>query len=290
MYDTLVLSGNSTNAVVILGALQRLYDAKIIYADDIVNYVATSSGSIISVLLAVGYTPLDVLCYVCVERPYDRMRCMNVGNLILRGKSLTSIEPLRSIVGDMVKDKCGGRIPTLREMYARNRKKLVFVSYDLTRDEKVYVGADNLRFRDLNIVEAAMMSCSFPFIFEPYQFDGSAFVDGGIVDNFPLDYARKELVGGDVESAGSVIGVYIQNPMKPYSSDAGNIALFTRLFQIFVNETTESKIRGAEKITNERTTVIRVETKPNFFNFDQNNPEILAMFDAGYASVKKKSL
>lgn len=59
MYDTLVLSGNNTNAIVILGALQYLKDNKLF--ENIDNYVDTSSGYAMALLLFLNYTPLDIL-------------------------------------------------------------------------------------------------------------------------------------------------------------------------------------------------------------------------------------
>jgi predicted acylesterase/phospholipase RssA len=61
-YKTLVLSGNSTNAVVSLGALQYIYELN--YLKDIQTYVAVSSGTIISVLLSIGYTPIEIISYI----------------------------------------------------------------------------------------------------------------------------------------------------------------------------------------------------------------------------------
>jgi predicted acylesterase/phospholipase RssA len=68
-YDTIVLSGNSTNAVLTMGGIQVLHDKG--QLNDLKYYVGTSSGSILGCLMSVGYNPLDLLCYLCINKPYS---------------------------------------------------------------------------------------------------------------------------------------------------------------------------------------------------------------------------
>ena len=62
-FDTLVLSGGSSKGILILGALQYAYDNFLLNNIDI--YVGTSCGAIIGYLLAIGYTPLEIIVYIC---------------------------------------------------------------------------------------------------------------------------------------------------------------------------------------------------------------------------------
>ena len=93
-YDTLILSGNSTNAIVTLGALQYLSDKD--FLKTVKNYLGTSSGAILSLLLLIGYQPIEILTYICIEKVYKDMVQFNISNMILMGKSLMSFEPIKN--------------------------------------------------------------------------------------------------------------------------------------------------------------------------------------------------
>ena len=58
LYDTLVLSGSSIKGITFLGALQYLYDNSLL--KNVKTFVGTSSGAMISFLLIIGYTPVEI--------------------------------------------------------------------------------------------------------------------------------------------------------------------------------------------------------------------------------------
>ena len=55
---TLVLSGGGLKGIAILGLLQKLYKTGKLNNFD--KFIGTSVGSIISLLLSIGYTPLEI--------------------------------------------------------------------------------------------------------------------------------------------------------------------------------------------------------------------------------------
>lgn len=268
-YDTLILSGNSTNAVVTLGALQRLYDLNLM--NDVKNFVGTSSGSITGLLLAVGYKPIELLCHLCVEKPYNTISCFNIGNLLLMGKSLMKFDPILESVESLVVRKFG-KIPTIKDLYETTGNKFVCVTYNLTLDKREYVSLDT--HPNLAVTFAIRMSCTFPFIFDPFDYDGNLYLDGGIVDNFAIEYGEK--VGL------KCIGVYTKNPQKPFVAGDGNIALLHKLVHVFINSLSEDKMNRSNG-----SNVITINYAPSFFNFTASNSEIIKMFDAGYAICKE---
>ena len=60
-FDTIVLSGGSIKGIVTLGALQ--YAKENYLLENIKTYIGTSSGAIISYLLAIGYNPIEMIVY-----------------------------------------------------------------------------------------------------------------------------------------------------------------------------------------------------------------------------------
>ena len=58
--DTICFSGGGTKALVFIGAVKALIDKNVIKLKNIKKFVGTSAGSIISFLLAIGYTPFEL--------------------------------------------------------------------------------------------------------------------------------------------------------------------------------------------------------------------------------------
>ena len=71
-HDTLVLPGGGIKGLTILGALQYCHDNFLL--TDIVNYVGTSSGSMICYLLAIGYTPVDIITNICCNQIMEKIQ------------------------------------------------------------------------------------------------------------------------------------------------------------------------------------------------------------------------
>jgi NTE family protein len=272
-YDTLILSGNSTNAIVTLGALQYLTDHG--HIKDIKNYIGTSSGAILSLLLLIGYQPIEILTYLCIEKVYKKMVQFNISNMLLMGKPLMSFEPIKSGLEQLIVEKIG-YMPTMRSVEKLGGdKKLVFTTYNLTDDRREYLSSET--YPDLPVIHGIRMSSNFPLVFEPYMYDEKAYLDGGLVDNFAVEYGERV---GD-----RCLGVITNNPQRKYSPhDFGNIEFVWKVFQIFITTVTKDKI--------DRTNcdIIGLDFKSNFFNFESSNNELIEMFDKGYELCKENKL
>jgi predicted patatin/cPLA2 family phospholipase len=266
MYDTIVLSGNNTNAVVILGALQFLKDNKILKRVD--NYVATSSGSIISLLLILNYTPLDILTLICSNHLFKKIN-INFFNF-LHNKSIIDFDIIRNEIESFVLNKLHF-IPTLGYLKTKLNKTLVVTTYNVTKNQLEYITPDT--HSDISVLDAIQMSCSFPFVFELFSYKNNYYIDGGILDNFPIEIGEK--------ISKNCLGLVLKNPLISLGPNYSAFSLFLKIIQIVIISTLTNKIK---KTTCD---VIQIEHKIGFFNFSHDNKEIILMFDAGYARCKE---
>ncbi len=268
-YDTLILSGNSTNAIVTLGALQYLTDNEFIKT--IKTYIGTSSGAILSLLLLIGYQPLEILTYLCIEKVYKNMVQFNISNMLLMGKPLMSFEPIKNCLEQLIIEKLG-YMPTMKNLEKLFGSKLVFTTYNLTDDKREYISSAT--YPDLPVIHGIRMSSNFPLVFEPYMYNEKAYLDGGLVDNFAIEHGED--IGHEC------LGVMTSNPQRKYSPhDFGNIEFVLKVFQIFISTVTN------DKIDRTKCDIVKLDFKSNFFNFDSSNTELIDMFDKGYALCKQ---
>lgn len=262
-YDTLVLSGNSTNAIVTLGALQYLVDVNVLR--NVKTFIGTSSGAIVSLLMMIGYQPLEILTYICVNKVYRSMVRFNISNMLLLGKPLMSFEPIKNCIDTLIIDKLGF-VPTMKDLEKIHGKKIIFPTYNLTDERREYISSET--HPNLSITNGIRMSSNFPLVFEPFIHEGKEYLDGGLVDNFAVEYAS--------DMGGTCLGVMTNNQMKHVKESKGNLEFLCKIFQIFITTVTN------DKISRTKCDIIPLNFPYNFFNFESTNLELMEMFDKGY--------
>ena len=195
----LVLPSGGVKGLYIIGAIQYLYET--IGLGHIQSYYGTSIGAVISGLLIVGYTPLDILVFICVQKIMTLlMTSFNLAK-ILTEKRMIDAKVFTHLLTDMITKKVGF-IPTLGELYTKFQKKLCVVT--ISRDNiytPVYVSSES--HPDLSMVHALHMTSSIPYVFGYAMYDKVEYFDGAFLDPFPILYAsqREEWVFGiDIDS------------------------------------------------------------------------------------------
>lgn len=255
--------------MVSLGALQYLSDHKML--DGIKRFFGTSSGTILSLLLIVGYKPIELLVFICTEKVYKKMGGLNLTNIFMTGKPLMSFEPIKDALELLVVEKIGFT-PTMRQLKDMFDVDFTVTTYNLSDDTREYINHET--HPDLSVISAIRMSSSYPLLFEPYCCDGKLYLDGGIVDNFPIERTDPK------EKS---LGVITLNPQKKYSHELNNIDFALKLLQIFIQTVTIDKIKRVKNCD-----IVVLDTQSVFFNFDSSNNEIIAMFDKGYALCRER--
>ena len=191
---SMVLPSGGIKGIYLLGALHYLYET--CGLDHIQSFYGTSVGSIISGLLIIGFTPMEILIFICVKKIVNCLiNAFNIG-YILTDKKLIDATIFVTILSNMIKEKIG-YIPTLGELYTHFHKKLCVVT--ISRDQPkhpLYLNSDS--HPDLSMVHAIHMSSSIPFVLGYATYDEIEYFDGGVLDQFPIFYAseREECVFG----------------------------------------------------------------------------------------------
>ena len=173
-----VLSGGGARGFAHLGFIQALNEAEIF--PDVIS--GTSSGAIIGVLYADGYTPKEILTFMSSGSRFDFMR------------PALPREGLLQINGIIRLLKTNLRAKSFNEL-----KIPLFVSAtDLNNGKPVY-------FFEGDILEPVIASASIPVLFKPVIINNISYVDGGVLDNLhvhPIENKCKVLIGSFVNSVG----------------------------------------------------------------------------------------
>lgn len=194
----LSLSGGGIRGIAHAGVLKALEenDIKI----DIIG--GTSSGSIISTLYAMGYSPYYI--YILFKRYANDLVSQNslsaitsLGSLMTSKKTkfsgFFSGEEIEKGFNEVALRKGIKKVSdismpiTIPAVDVQNSKEYIFTNI-IPKDSK----NDNKYITDISIGKAIRASSSFPVIFSPCEYEQHKFLDGGILDNFPSLEVRKQ--------------------------------------------------------------------------------------------------
>ena len=179
-YDCIVLSGGALKGIAILGCLQSLKDQKKL--ENVKKYIATSAGAIISYLICIGYTPIEIMVDICINDWIEKLANFDVLKAV-NGMGAISFSTVGEMLERLTIEKIG-RLITLGELYHRYEKLLICCTYNYSRQMVEFL--DGVNHPELPCVVALRMSSNLPILFEPFYYETSYYIDGGILCNFPL--------------------------------------------------------------------------------------------------------
>jgi len=183
---SLVLGGGGMRGISHIGVLKTMARLGIV-PDEIIG---TSMGGIVGALYAMGVSTADMEGIIGDLSKKDYFK-LNLVKFFLRGGRSPSIykgENFHSFLQEVLSEK---EFSALQKPFFTN-------AIALGTGANVFWGLPLLD--DISIPDAVYSSCALPGIFEPLEFKGQHYIDGGIGDSLPLRFAKSR--GADI-----VIGV-----------------------------------------------------------------------------------
>ena len=160
----LALGGGAVLGAAHIGVIRAMEEMNI----EISYVTGTSIGAFVGALYAFGYTSKDI------EKIALRLRWMDISRLALFESGLLSNAKLGDLLGKSLGDKKieDADIP------------LAVLATDITNGDKVVLDKGS-------VAKAVMASTCIPGVFGPVNFNDKILVDGGIVENIPIDTVKK---------------------------------------------------------------------------------------------------
>lgn len=263
---TLVLPSGGIKGTYILGAIQYLYDECGI--KHIKSFYGTSIGAIISGLLIIGYTPLEILVYICVHKIINYLLASFDITKIFRDKSILDSKVFITLLTEMIVSKVGS-MPTLGDLLTNYGKRLCICTISRENSsEPLYISS--LSHPTITLIQALHMSSSIPFVFGYAEYDNVHYFDGGLLDQFPISYASlndDKVFGIDIKRSNTKKDVILDDIIDMISLPMNRISFLLK--KELKNDTVYIEIESQEELTS------------------KNNLETIKMFTNGFRQCKQ---
>ena len=171
----LVLGGGGLKGFAHIGVLIALEELGIKPA----VFAGTSIGSLICAAQVSGMSTDEMTEHARSLRRRDLFRLNRLGMILERthAPSIYQSAPLREVCASVVKDQ------TFEDL----DKPLLVNTVDLQRGSPVVWGLPGLR--DVSVLDAVYASCALPGFYPPGTVGDRSCVDGGVIDNLPVNVA-----------------------------------------------------------------------------------------------------
>lgn len=277
MKKALCFSGGGIKAFAHIGALKALEENNVKF--DMV--AGTSSGSIIAVLYALGYSSDEM--YKTLKKYLKKVRYIDiknifkiVGGLLFTGRIIVDGLNSGSFLTKAMKDVCKEnnvykmndlKIPiAIPAVNLENGEVIIFSSKEIRQNI-----SDEIRYVvDAPIDIAVRSSCSFPVVFSPCMYGKEQLIDGGVREN--VAWRELKEMGAD-----KVLGINFASKSKKGDCCKNLIDIAVRSISLMEHELSNYELDGIDEL-------ITITTK-KIGLLDTSDIEYL--YNKGYEITKK---
>ena len=205
----IVLSGGGARGIAHLGVLEALGESGI----KIDAIAGTSAGAIVAALFAAGNKPYHI------KELLKRNSYFGISQLLINKEGIFKMDGLKYLLMQNI------QAGQFEELPIR-----LFVAATNLNEGKSFI------FEKGPLVEPVMASASVPFLFEPIRWQGEEWVDGGILNNFPIEPLEQFcdlIIGSHVNKLG--------DPLPPRIADR-KIHILEKCFHMAIAHTVYEKV------------------------------------------------
>ncbi|MBT8269459.1 MAG: patatin-like phospholipase family protein, partial [Bacteroidia bacterium] len=169
----LVLSGGGMRGAAHIGVLRALDEQGI----EVTHVAGSSSGAIVGALYAYGYDWVDILDF------FRRLHLWDIKKYALSKPGFIDAEKFYSEFNQFLKN----------DSFEGLHRNLVITATDILMGTLKY-------FKSGELIKPVLASAAFPGVFSPVKIGDSFFIDGGAMNNFPVEALQQQ--------CDNIIGVY----------------------------------------------------------------------------------
>ena len=265
----IVFAGGGSRIFSQFGFLKALEENGLL--ESVENFAATSIGTLTALCVILGYTTEQL---ISIFSRIDLLKTVDIDadNILNYFSNLGLDKGQRyiRIINILIKKKIGKNNITFSELYKLTGKKLAICVTNLSKMKNEIFDLENQP--EMDVVLAIRMSCCYPFVFTPVTFGDDLYVDGGVLNNYPINYF--------VHDINRTIGISNETTEIKEKVELGDILSYTLAI---INCMSIDKQRDVTNLYRNNTVLVEAISNPINFTLTNNEKEI--MVSEGYNST-----
>lgn len=183
----MVLSGGGPAGFLTYGAARHLAKSDFWSLQNIETIYGTSIGSYMGVVFSLGYE-WDWLDDYFIKRPWDKLVELNPLTFfeIYQTKGLLNADFIKETISPLFTAKELSPDITMKELFEYNHISIHIYTTEINGYHLEKVCLSHESHPDLPVITALAMSMAYPFAFAPVCIDDKCYIDGGLMNNYPL--------------------------------------------------------------------------------------------------------
>jgi predicted acylesterase/phospholipase RssA len=233
MIQHLVINGGGPTGWMTYGAVKHLLEKDFIHLDNIKSIYGTSAGAILGAIFLLKHEWKTLDDYF-LKRPWDKVFKVEPNNFfeIYYKKGLFQFSMVEEILIPLMTAKDLSKDITLKEFYENTKIDFHCFTVEINSFEKVDL--NHKTHPDLSLIKALEMTSAVPILFSPVIDGDKCYIDGGLLDNYPVNECLKNEKCDETEMLGirnrwNTSDVIINNEMNFFQylqSSIGQIVKF----------------------------------------------------------------
>lgn len=202
MIKHIVINGGGPTGIMCYGALKCLFENKFIQLENIQSVYGTSAGAIIAAIILLKYDWTTLDDYI-LKRPWNKVFKLEPDHFfeMYTSKGLFQFDLVKEFLKPLLTAKDLTEEVTLKEFYEFNGIDFHCFTVEMNSFQKIDLS--HTSHPDLPLLKALNMSSAVPILFKPIIDEDKCYVDGSLLDNYPIN----ECISGQKCQPDEILGI-----------------------------------------------------------------------------------
>lgn len=258
----LVLGGGGVAALNMYGAIKNMVEKEFLDFNKIEKIYSVSAGALVAVVFSLKLD-INIINEYLIKRPWHKYINITPNNILnlWKDKGIFDKSFINIIIKPLLLSKNLNENITLKEFYDITKIEINMFTVNINSNKLDKIKLSHITYPDLELCTALAMTSCVPIAFAPLYYEDKCFIDGGIIDNFPLgEFLEDHKHISNIQDNLLCFKIKSNNEKNPITKDSN---LLDYLFRL-INTLRLSSISKSEsyKIDN----IVECNIKNNFLD------------------------